>query len=363
MNIQNLRNRQLHKFTGPPENWITAIKFMTWGLEDKYRNQWANILPGDIFLMHSTSTNTRIKGAKSSVIGFGVVGSNPTIKTGPLWVQERESGNNIWPLLVPFSEIYLLSPYFENHVVPEPTVSNTDEVTKVSLSILENAVPLSSLSGFPQMGSFSSVKSEVVQQIFDRIGQLYVIGSTAIGKEYTPTPLIKLDNVRDEVRYATSLQTLDEVKKKTFSAKGSSFAKDPVLLERAEEAHQSTLEKLMKLFKQAGYDTYFNKHVDLFAVNSKNSFLFEVKSNENTNFLHQARKGIVQLFEYEYFEIEKFHSEKQIKTKTFKNLTFSKEPSNLDYASFMNSIDLGISYFEEDILVPFGKSLGLNLIN
>jgi hypothetical protein len=336
MNINSLRNRQLHKFTGPPENWITAIKFMTWGLKDDYRNQWAKILPGDIFLMHSTSTNTRVEGAKSSVIGFGVVGSNPTVKSGPLWVQERESGQNIWPLLVPFSEIYLFSPYFENHVVPEPTVSNTDEVSLASLAILENAVPLSLLTGFPQMGSFSSVKSEVVQQIFDNIGHLYVIGSSTAGKDYTPTPLMKLDNVKDESRYATSLQTLDDVKKKTFTAKGSTFAKDPVLLERAEEAHQATLEKLMNIFKQAGYDTYFNKHVDLFAVNYRNSFLFEVKSNENKNFLPQARKGIVQLFEYEYFEIEKFHNDKQLKTKIFKNLTFSSAPTNHEYDEFMN---------------------------
>lgn len=84
MMLDSIKNKKFYKFTGPPENWVTAIKFLTWGLEEKYRDQWANILPGDIFLMHSTSTNTRVRGAASAVIGFGVVGPNATIKDSPL---------------------------------------------------------------------------------------------------------------------------------------------------------------------------------------------------------------------------------------------------------------------------------------
>lgn len=50
MNPDSLRNKKFFKFTGPPENWLTAIKFMTWGLEEKYREQWKRILPGDHLL-------------------------------------------------------------------------------------------------------------------------------------------------------------------------------------------------------------------------------------------------------------------------------------------------------------------------
>ena len=296
-----INKKKLFKFTGPPENWVTAIKFMTWGLEEKYRNQWGNIMPGDIFLMHSTSTNTRVKGAISAVIGFGVVGINPTIKNNPLWLEEVEKNINKWPLLVPFSEIYLFSPYFENNIIPEPTKNNISEITVVSLEILKNSRQLSTVKGFPQMGSFSSVKPEVVAQIFSRITQLFVIGQESTSIDYVPTPLLKLSNVKDQNRYGTTLRNLDIVKNKTFTAKGSNYSKDPVFLERAEKAHQATLEKLMTIFKKVGYDTYFNKHVDLFATKEDKSFLFEVKSNEHKNFLPQARKGVVQLFEYEYF--------------------------------------------------------------
>jgi len=362
MNLDSIQNKAFYKFTGPPENWVTAIKFMTWGLEDKYRERWAHIMPGDIFLMHSTSTGTKVKGATSAVIGFGVVGTSPTIKTGPLWLQEIENKENRWPLLVPFSEIYLFSPYFENNVIPEPTLSNMSKVAASSLEILKNSIPLSRLEGFPQMGSFSSVRPEVVAQIFKNVSSMFVIGRQNSSKDYVPTPLIKLDDVKEQGRYGTSLQTLDFVKTKSFKAKGSSYNKDPILLERADNAHQATVGKLMNLFRDLGYETYFNKHVDLFATNGDKSFLFEVKSNENKNFLPQARKGIVQLFEYEYFEIEKFQNEHKIKNKSFKNLTFSQAPTNSEYANFMNSLNLGISYFERDELKAFGKNMGISTL-
>ncbi|MDD5430943.1 MAG: hypothetical protein PHP03_01845 [Candidatus Pacebacteria bacterium] len=357
-----INKKKLYKFTGPPENWVTAIKFMTWGLEEKYRNQWKNIMPGDIFLMHSTSTNTRVEGAISAVIGFGIVGINPTIKNTPLWLEEIEKNINKWPLLVPFSEIYLFSPYFENNIIPEPAKNNISEITAVSLEILKNSRRLSTIKGFPQMGSFSSVKPEVVAQIFSGITKLFVIGQESISSDYIPTPLLKLDDVRDQNRYGTTLQNLDVVKSKTFTAKGSNYSKDPVLLERAERAHQTTLEKLMNIFKEAGYNTYFNKHVDLFATKEDKSFLFEVKSNENKNFLPQVRKGVVQLFEYEYFEIKKFQIENKTKNIIFKNLAFSTQPTNIEYANFMNTLNLGVCYFEKNNLKSIGKQVGTNFL-
>ena len=106
---KSLLKRNFFRFTGPPENWLTAIKFMTWGLEKKYESRWSEIQPGDVFFMHSTSTGSKFKNAKSSIIGLGVIGSNFTIKDSYLWIKEYGEKTNIWPLLVPFSEIYLLS--------------------------------------------------------------------------------------------------------------------------------------------------------------------------------------------------------------------------------------------------------------
>src|SRR3990167_968330 len=128
MTPRELSERQLYKFTGPPENWLTAIKFMTWGLEEKYFDRWQKIEPGDIFLMHSTSTNTLVKGAPSSVIGFGVVSPEFSRKGSPLWLQEIEQQKNIWPLLIPFSEIYLFSELRPDSALEAPNGKNNELV-------------------------------------------------------------------------------------------------------------------------------------------------------------------------------------------------------------------------------------------
>jgi len=360
-----LGKRQFYKFTGPPENWITAIKYMTWGLERKHFSTWVNIMPGDIFLMHSMLTNTRLKNVKSAVIGFGVVGNEPKKeKEEFLWIKEKEKHINIWPLLIPFSEIYLFNQFPSPHLLPDVTNENLDQINQLATQLLLNSVPMSHISGFPIMGSFSTVKDEIVGQIFNYPNQTFVIKSSQNqNKIYTPSPLLEFEKKEDIFRYGTSLSVLKDVRKKVMNKTESIFVRDDTLLERAENEHQETLEKLRSLFRDRNYEVYFNKHVDLFATNKQKSYLFEVKSYKNRNFLNQSRKGIVQLFEYEYFEIKKFYDEKRLlELPTFRNLTFSKEPKDHNYVSFINSLKLGVTYFKNDQLSVIGKLFGISRI-
>ena len=46
-----LKTKNLFRFTGPPEHWLTAVKYMTWGLEDHLKDRWSKIRPGDIFFI------------------------------------------------------------------------------------------------------------------------------------------------------------------------------------------------------------------------------------------------------------------------------------------------------------------------
>lgn len=359
--------KQFHKFTGPPENWVTAIKYMTWGLEEKHRSSWEKIMPGDIFLMHSMSTNTRLKKfikPNSGIIGFGVVGDFKKEKSEFLWIEEKENKINKWPLLVPFSEIYLFNSFPSADLVPDVTNDNLYQVAELAKQLLAKSVPLKAIPGFPPMGSFSSVKSNIVDEIFNYSKELFLVNSFKNqGEIYIPSPLLKFDEKEDIFRYETSLSFFNDINKKTINKKESLFMRDNSILERAEDAHQSTLEKIRNLFKNKGYDVYFNKHVDLFATNNKQSYLFEVKSYENRNFTIQARKGIAQLFEYEYFEIKKFYRDNKIsETPIFKNLTFSQKPKDINYIEFLNSLKLGVSYFGNGDLSPIGESFGINNI-
>ena len=103
-----LQAKSFFRFTGPPEHWLTAIKYMTWGLEESLKDRWARIRPGDIFFIHSTQTSA-FRNARSGIIGLGVVGPGFSEKQNPLWFYETVHSVNRWPLLVPLSEVYLFS--------------------------------------------------------------------------------------------------------------------------------------------------------------------------------------------------------------------------------------------------------------
>src|SRR3989338_597551 len=167
-----LKTKALYRFTGPPEHWLTAIKFMTWGLEMDLENRWKQIKPGDIFFIHSTA-NSYFKNAKSGIIGLGVIGPDFSIKKNPLWLYETINNINRWPLLVPLSEIYLFSPLPLPDDWNNPSKQNIESTKYLIGTLLKNSIPLSQISGFPQMGSFSSVKPEVASQILNDRRPLY----------------------------------------------------------------------------------------------------------------------------------------------------------------------------------------------
>src|SRR3972149_8245916 len=104
--ISSLHGKQLFRFTGPPEHWLTAFKFMTWGLEMHLKERWAKIQTGDIFFIHSTGpNNSAFKNAASGIIGIGVVGFHFSIKDNFLWHYEVKNKINRWPLLVPLTGV------------------------------------------------------------------------------------------------------------------------------------------------------------------------------------------------------------------------------------------------------------------
>ena len=108
-----LNQKQFYRFTGPPEHWLTAIKYFTWGLEDteKNRKSWQKLQTGDVFFIHSSAGESSAfpKVAKSGIVGIGVVGFDFSIKNNYLWHHELKHNVNRWPLLIPLTELYLFS--------------------------------------------------------------------------------------------------------------------------------------------------------------------------------------------------------------------------------------------------------------
>jgi len=88
----------IYRFTGNPENWITAISRETWALNENNKNVWDKLQPGDTILFHSTAKTEFKLDAPSSVIGFGYVGEGKYMKEDYWWVQEVREQKNMWSL-------------------------------------------------------------------------------------------------------------------------------------------------------------------------------------------------------------------------------------------------------------------------
>jgi len=360
-----LTAKNFFRFTGPPENWLTAIKYMTWGLEEKYKNRWNEIQTGDIFFIHSTGMGSSLfSNARSGIVGIGVVGSYFSIKNSLLWIQEIKERTNKWPLLVPFSEIYLFSDLPDKQEWESPNLDNKGKTYALINRLLTNFIPLSQVKGFPQMGSFSTVSIEVAKQILYDKRLLY----SYIGQEddtdiqsSKPTKLREVKKASETLRHSTTLEIFDSVKARIINRGKKTYTKDNELLSRAETVHATILQQLIDLFIQKGYRTLSNKYVDLFAHNENRSFLFDVKSIENNNFKSQARKGLIQLFEYNYFEVRKYISDNNFDFKDkFKILALSKKPSDIEYIGFINDLKTGVAMVENNSLKPIGTDFGFS---
>ena len=361
-----LDTKQFFRFTGPPEHWLTAIKYMTWGLEEKHREKWKKIQTGDIFFIHSTGAQTSaFPNAASGIIGIGVIGFHFSTKGNNLWHYEIKNNENRWPLLIPLTEIYLFSELPDPAAWESPTPSSDAQTTELVEQLITGRVPISEIRGFPQMGSFSSVSRQVAEQILFKKRPLYLYSghSTRGEVEDKSSDFFEVKNATETLRHAASLRFLEQVNQRIITKPYSLIKRDNDILARAESAHYSIVQQLIDIFRAKGYNTLSNEFVDLYAHDEKRSFLFEVKSTENRNFRSQARKGIVQLFEYDYFDIRKFKEEKKIEFQDeYRILVPSKVPSDKRYVNFINSLDLGVATVEQQTLKPAGKDLGFSIL-
>lgn len=75
---------------------------------------------------------------------------------------------------------------------------------------------------------------------------------------------------------------------------------NPVALERANSAHHRIEKLLVELARNAGFSPKYNENIDVYFKASTSHVLAEVKSCYELNLHTQFRRGIGQLFEYEF---------------------------------------------------------------
>ena len=358
--------KAIYRVTGTPENYLTALRSSTWGFRDNPRllSQWTKLQPGDVIFFHSSQSESRFlptKELSSRVVGFGVVGNHFFTGTTPLWIEEFEEGRVIYPHRFHFSEIYLFADIPVAGDWDSQSLAKQAPTAELLRRLLAAGIPLKELPNFPKMGSYSSIQDGPTKEaLLAGTRGLYAYRTREEDEDALPTRLTVLAEVRGEkdlLRHTTGLTQFEDVGGRVLRLDDGHRQVDLRKLQRAETAHADILSLLFRKLSERGYECFKNNHIDLLAVHADQgrSLLIEAKSNEGGNFRAQARKGIAQLFEYNYFEMERFKADRGLKlTKEHQVLAFSQAPRDADYLGFLNTLRIRTLVAQAEAITPLG---------
>jgi hypothetical protein len=358
--------KAIYRVTGTPENYLTALRSSTWGFRDNPRllSQWTKLQPGDVIFFHSSQSESRFlptKELSSRVVGFGVAGNHFFTGTTPLWIEEFEEGRVIYPHRFHFSEIYLFADIPVAGDWDSQSLAKQANTADLLRRLLAAGIPLKELPNFPKMGSYSSIKDGPTKEalLSGTLG-LYAYRTREEDEDALPTRLTALAEVRGEkdlLRHTTGLTQFEDVGGRVLRLDDGHRQVDLRKLQRAETAHADILSLLFRKLSERGYECFKNNHIDLLAVHADQgrSLLIEAKSNEGGNFRAQARKGIAQLFEYNYFEMESFKADRGLKlNQEHQVLAFSQAPRDADYLGFLNTLRIRTLVAQAEAITPLG---------
>ncbi len=358
--------KAIYRVTGTPENYLTALRSSTWGFRDNPRllSQWQKLQPGDVIFFHSSQSESRFlptKELSSRVVGFGVVGNHFFTGTTPLWIEEFEASQVIYPHRFHFSEIYLFADIPVGGDWDSQSLAKQANTAELLRRLLAAGIPLKELPNFPKMGSYSSIQDGPTKEaLLAGTRGLYAYRTREEDEDALPTRLTALEEVRGEkdlLRHTTGLTQFEDVGGRVLRLDDGHRQVDLRKLQRAETAHADILSLLYRKLRERGYECFKNNHIDLLAVHADQgrSLLIEAKSNEGGNFRAQARKGIAQLFEYNYFEMERFKAERGLALKQeHQVLAFSQAPGDADYLGFLNTLRIRTLVAQAETITPLG---------
>jgi hypothetical protein len=358
--------KAIYRVTGTPENYLTSLRSSTWGFRDNPRllSQWTKLQPGDVIFFHSSQSESRFlptKELSSRVVGFGVVGNHFFTGTTPLWIEEFAEGRVIYPHRFHFSEIYLFADIPVGGDWDSQSLAKQANTAELLRRLLAAGIPLKELPNFPKMGSYSSIQDGPTKEaLLAGTRGLYAYRTREEDEDALPTRLTALAEVRGEkdlLRHTTGLTQFEDVGGRVLRLDDGHRQVDLRKLQRAETAHADILSLLFRKLSERGYECFKNNHIDLLAVHADQgrSLLIEAKSNEGGNFRAQARKGIAQLFEYNYFEMERFKADRGLKlNQEHQVLAFSQAPRDADYLGFLNTLRIRTLVAQAEAITPLG---------
>ncbi|MCL2037603.1 HNH endonuclease [Candidatus Saccharibacteria bacterium] len=214
----------IYRFTGLPENWITGIGLNMWALNEKNKGIWDKLEPGDIALLHSTSKSDYGRSKTvSAVIGYARISNKKWITNDPTWMQEKASGEIMWPYAFKFDQILLFNdmPRIEFN---KDNMGKSRKQLDTEVQILSaSGIPLSRLNrmakerdpnvpGFPINGSSSRVNPIYEEIILTDRKELFSFSGDADDMEIA-------EEIGDIYDPQIAEESIDVVKKKAVEFK------------------------------------------------------------------------------------------------------------------------------------------------
>ncbi len=132
------------------------------------------------------------------------------------------------------------------------------------------------------------------------------------------------------------------------------------LIDRKKKIHEKIVYELAKKLEKKFTIYEDPRGFDLFAYNENNSYLIEVKTIDESNFISQTRSAIIQLNEYEFMN-KNIYSHDIFNGKITKIIAFDRNPNNFDNLNKINNILKFISFL--NIIVCYSDDNYKNLDN
>jgi len=172
------------RFTGPPENWITALTIKKWALNEANINIWEKLQPNDVVLFHSTTKSEFVKNPPSSIIGYGYIGNEKKRKDDYLWIQEINEKVNKWPYVVNFKDIFAFSDISKIDLNISLKEKSHEQIKREINELISNAIPIRFLinqakilnpnvPNFPYNGSASRLNELYGKIVLNQDRQIY----------------------------------------------------------------------------------------------------------------------------------------------------------------------------------------------
>lgn len=205
---------------------------------------------------------------------------NPTL-SNPLFVSSVLN-LKIYQKLIPFLELH------PNGITRNQILDYLNTIADPTMGVSMLPRRISTILAWPIALGFILKEGSIYKLINSLSPQLPYIEILDTNQPLLPTNDILTEYHNIEARSTNAKKTIQ-------------IFKDQAKLERANEAHSTLVNLVANQLREIGQIPKSNKFIDL-AVRIEEDYIFEMKSTTETNAKSQIRKGVSQLYEYQYLQ-------------------------------------------------------------